>query len=120
MAKTRSAQEPRSASQPDKRKANTLASRGQQPLRKSVRGDLQSKWVIVLKAGLFLVLGCLSGGLLLSTIVTLRNMALLALTIWSFCRCYYFVFYVIEHYVDSSYRYRGLIDLVKHYWKRST
>ncbi len=84
-----------------------------------MRGDIQSKSVIVFKAGLFLVLGCLSGGLLLSSIVTLRNLILLALTIWSFCRCYYFVFYVIEHYVDSSYRYRGLIDLVKHYWTRS-
>ncbi len=83
-----------------------------------VRGDLQSKRVIILKAGLFLVLGCLSGGLLLGSIVTLQNVVLLGLTIWSFCRCYYFVFYVIEHYVDSAYRYRGLIDLMKHYWKR--
>lgn len=64
------------------------------------------------------MLGCLSGGLLLSSILSLRNLVLLVLTIWSFCRCYYFAFYVIEHYVDRSYRYRGLIDLVTHYWRR--
>lgn len=74
--------------------------------------------MIVIKGGLFLLLGCLSGGLLLSSILNLRNLILLGLTIWSFCRCYYFAFYVIEHYVDRSYRYRGLLDLIRHYWAR--
>jgi hypothetical protein len=80
-----------------------------------VKGDLQSKHAIVIKGGLFLLLGCLSGGLLLSSLLSLRNVILLGLTIWSFCRCYYFAFYVIEHYVDDSFHYRGLIDFAKRY-----
>lgn len=118
MDRTRSSQANARTEEPRQRDKDTLNSTGLSPFRKNVAGDIQSKWVIVLKAGLFLLLGCLSGGMLLSSIVTLRNLILLALTIWSFCRCYYFVFYVIEHYVDSSYRYRGLFDLVKHYWAR--
>jgi hypothetical protein len=33
---------------------------------------------------------------------------LLVISVWSFCRFYYFAFYVIEHYVDSGYRFSGL------------
>ena len=36
----------------------------------------------------------------------------LALTIWAFCRAYYFAFYVIEHYVDPGFKYAGLWDFV--------
>ena len=32
---------------------------------------------------------------------------LLALMVWAFCRAYYFAFYVIGHYVDSSYKFSG-------------
>lgn len=80
--------------------------------------DLQSKTAIVIKGGLFFLLGCLSAALLLGSVFTLRNLVLLGLTIWSFCRCYYFAFYVIEHYVDDSFRYSGLVDFAKHYWKK--
>ncbi len=38
--------------------------------------------------------------------------------IWSFCRCYYFAFYVIEHYVDSGYRFSGLGSFVKYWWRK--
>ncbi len=33
---------------------------------------------------------------------------LLGVAIWSFCRFYYFAFYVIEKYVDPGYRFAGL------------
>jgi len=33
---------------------------------------------------------------------------LLLVAVWSFCRAYYFAFYVIEHYVDPSYKFAGL------------
>ena len=33
---------------------------------------------------------------------------LLAVALWAFCRFYYFAFYVIEKYVDPSYRFAGL------------
>ena len=35
---------------------------------------------------------------------------LLAIAIWCFCRFYYFAFYVIEHYVDPSFKFAGLWD----------
>jgi hypothetical protein len=39
---------------------------------------------------------------------------LLGLAIWSFCRFYYFAFYVIHHYVDESYHFAGLWDFAKY------
>jgi len=80
--------------------------------------DLRSKPVIILKGLLFLVLGVFSGGLLLVSIFSIRNLVLLGLTIWSFCRFYYFAFYVIEHYVDGKYRFAGLLDFGKYLFKR--
>jgi hypothetical protein len=68
------------------------------------------------KALLFLALGILSAVLLLED-PTLKKVLLLGLCIWAFCRAYYFAFYVIEKYVDSQYRYSGLMSLIK-YWFR--
>ncbi|EMI43962.1 hypothetical protein [Rhodopirellula sp. SWK7] len=85
---------------------------------KSRRGDIESKPLIVVKGGLFFLLGCMSAGLLLSSILSFRNVFLLGLTIWSFCRAYYFAFYVIEHYIDGSFHYSGLIDFAKHWISR--
>jgi hypothetical protein len=39
---------------------------------------------------------------------SLQNAALLVIAIWSFARFYYFCFYVIERYVDPSFRFSGL------------
>jgi hypothetical protein len=39
---------------------------------------------------------------------------LLLLTVWAFCRFYYFAFYVIEHYVDSTYRFAGLLSFLQY------
>ena len=64
--------------------------------------------VLYLKAALFLLTGCLAGGLILLERPNLRTAALLAVTIWSFARLYYFGFYVVEHYVDPQYRFAGL------------
>jgi hypothetical protein len=33
----------------------------------------------------------------------------LGLMVWAFCRAYYFAFYAIEKYVDSGYKFSGLI-----------
>jgi hypothetical protein len=38
----------------------------------------------------------------------------LGVAIWSFCRFYYFAFYVIEKYVDSSYRFAGLTSFARY------
>lgn len=70
--------------------------------------DLTSKRLIYLKGALFLFLGLLSSGLLLLEMPSLRVGVLMAISIWSFCRFYYFIFYVIEKYVEPGNRYAGL------------
>ncbi|CAN5722168.1 hypothetical protein BH11VER1_BH11VER1_21110 [soil metagenome] len=70
--------------------------------------DLTSPALIKLKGMLFLLLGLLSGGLLLVQYPDWKTAVLLAICIWAFCRCYYFAFYVIEHYVDPGYKFAGI------------
>ena len=83
-------------------------------------GDLTNPRVIKLKGFLFLALGILSSALLLAPAFTVRNAALLAITIWSFCRFYYFAFYVIERYVDSTFRFAGLGSFFAYLLKRKS
>ena len=64
------------------------------------------------------MLGLLSAALLIFERPTLKVAALLILAVWSFCRCYYFAFYVIEHYIDPDYRFSGLLSVVR-YWLRT-
>jgi hypothetical protein len=76
--------------------------------------DLKNKAAIYLKAILFLVIGIASAALLLLQNFSLQTTLLLGLVIWSFCRAYYFAFYVIEHYVDSRFRFAGLYAFAKY------
>ena len=81
--------------------------------------DLTSPTWIKAKGFLFLSLGLLAGVLLLLDRPTLRTTALLAIGVWSFCRFYYFAFYVLERYVDPSYRFSGLLSLARYLARRS-
>ncbi len=76
--------------------------------------DLKDPRLIYVKGSLFLLSGCLAGGMLLAERLDLRTGFLLAIAIWCFARAYYFAFYVIEHYVDPSYKFAGLIDFAKY------
>lgn len=76
--------------------------------------DLTDPFWIKLKGLLFLLLGCLSAGLVLAELPSVKIAAFLALTIWSFCWFYYFAFYVIHHYVDSGYRFSGLWSFARY------
>lgn len=80
--------------------------------------DLKRKTAIYLKAILFLVIGVTSFVLLLAQNYNSQTALLLAVLIWSFCRAYYFAFYVIEHYVDSNFRFAGLFAFLKYLVKR--
>ena len=77
-------------------------------------GNLKNPKAIWFKCGLFVLLGGLASGILLARSFNLPTLVLLLIAIWSFCRAYYFAFYVIEHYVDSSYRFAGLIDFARY------
>ena len=76
--------------------------------------------IIVVKGFLFLVIGLSSLVLLASERPSLKETALIALVIWSFCRFYYFAFYVIEHYVDSDYRFTGLLSFASYIIRKET
>ena len=80
--------------------------------------NLASPAWIKLKGLLFLFLGLLSASLLLSERHTVKTVILLAVAVWSFCRFYYFAFYVIEHYVDPNFRFSGLIDFLRYTIRR--
>lgn len=80
--------------------------------------DLKNPRWIKLKGILFLFLGLLSAALLFFEHPTLKTGLLLALTVWCFCRFYYFGFYVIEHYVDPSYRFSGLWSFARYLMKK--
>ena len=74
--------------------------------------DIKNPKLMWLKAIVFLMIGIASSALLLFESPTLRVGVLLAVTIWAFCRAYYFAFYVIEHYIDPGYRFSGLISFI--------
>jgi hypothetical protein len=80
--------------------------------------DLTNPRVIKLKGALFLVMGIMASGLLLFKDPSFQNLFLLAVIIWSFCRAYYFAFYVIEHYVDPGYKFAGLWSLAGYLFKK--
>lgn len=80
--------------------------------------DLTNPRLIKLKGFLFLILGLLASALLLLPELSLKNIALLVIAVWSFCRFYYFAFYVIEHYVDPSFRFAGLWDFARYMIRR--
>ena len=75
------------------------------------------RWLYI-KAALLLCAGALASAVLLNDARSWRAAALLAIAIWAFCRAYYFAFYVIEHYVDSSFRFAGVLDFVHYIWRR--
>ncbi len=76
--------------------------------------DLSNPFWIKLKGLLFLFIGIVATILLFLDSPTLRTAVLLALAIWGFCRFYYFAFYVIEKYVDPSYKFSGLFSFARY------
>ena len=74
--------------------------------------DLSRPAWIKTKAVLFLLLGALSATLVVLEQPTMKIALLLSVSVWAFCRFYYFAFYVIEHYLDPSYRFSGLGSFV--------
>jgi hypothetical protein len=77
------------------------------------------RW-IKLKGMLFLLLGLLSSAFLFVEHPTVSAAFLMVVAVWSFCRFYYFAFYVIEHYVDPSYRFSGLLSFALYLIKKRT
>jgi len=80
--------------------------------------DIRSARLLYFKGGLFVFLGLAAAGLLLAEHPEWKTAALLALAIWAFARAYYFAFYVIEHYVDSEFKFAGLWAFARYLVRR--
>ena len=79
--------------------------------------DLNAR-VIKIKGILVLVIGLVSAALIILNQPDWKTAGLLLLAIWSFCRFYYFAFYVIEKYVDPGYKFSGLLSFLKYLLQR--
>ena len=78
-----------------------------------MREITQPFWIYV-KGALFLLLGVLAASVLLASQPEWKTAFLLAVTVWAFCRFYYFMFYVIEHYVDATYKFSGIASFIRY------
>jgi len=74
--------------------------------------DLKSAKWIVAKGFMFAGIALATAALIFIEMPSLKLAVLLALLVWASCRFYYFLFYVLEHYVDRTMRYAGLFDLL--------
>ena len=81
-------------------------------------GDLKSSRLIVLKGFLFLFAGVVAAATLLGENFSARNALLLLIAIWCFCRFYYFAFYVVEKYVDPTFKFSSLWAVGMYFLKR--
>jgi hypothetical protein len=75
-------------------------------------GDIKSKPLIVFKGILFLVIALTSSASLYILNPDWLTALLIVLLIWASARFYYFLFYVLEKYVDPTLRYAGIGDLL--------
>ena len=80
--------------------------------------DLTDPRWIHAKGWLFLLAGLMASAGILLDHPDARTAFLLMVGVVCFCRFYYYVFYVIEHYVDGSYRFAGLWAFVIYLWRR--
>ena len=76
-------------------------------------GDLKSSKLIVAKGILFALLAALCIALLFRQAPTASTLALAVILSWASARFYYFLFYVLEKYVDPQLRYAGIGSLLK-------
>jgi hypothetical protein len=81
-------------------------------------GDLTDPRLMYLKACLFLLAGTVSVAALFFDRPDLKTAFLLFVAVWSFCRLYYFMFYVIEKYVDGRYRFDGIPSFLLYLWRK--
>lgn len=80
--------------------------------------DLKSPGLIHAKGWLFLLAGLLGAAGILLDSPRLRTALLLGVTVWAFCRFYYYLFYVLERYLGKTTPYSGISDALKRLRKR--
>jgi hypothetical protein len=80
--------------------------------------DITSAKLMYFKAILFFIGGLIASLIILIDHPSLKVAALLGISVWCFARAYYFVFYVIEHYIDSNYKFAGLSSFLVYIWQK--
>ena len=80
--------------------------------------DLKSPRLMYAKAGLLLVAGMMAAAGILLEIPSWRVAVLLGIAVWAFCRAYYFMFYVIERWIDPKFRFAGICGAVAYMVKQ--
>jgi hypothetical protein len=75
--------------------------------------DLKNQNVIVIKGLLFLLVAVMASAAIFCLAPSWRTVVLLLVLIWASARFYYFLFYVLYAYVDSRYKYAGIVALLK-------
>lgn len=74
--------------------------------------DLKHSGWMYFKALCFVLIVLVSAAGLLLPEFRWRTLALICLLVWSSARLYYFCFYVIERYIDPSFRFAGIGSVV--------
>ena len=70
-------------------------------------------WLIHAKGALFVLLGILAAVLLFTQVPTIKTAVLICITVWAFCRFYYYLFYVIGRYLGRNKQFSGVLDVVQ-------
>ena len=79
--------------------------------------DLKDSKLMYLKGFLFLSTLIVSIILILLETFSYKIVLLLGLVVWSAARLYYFMFYVIEKYIDPTFKFSGIFSFIKYLMK---
>ncbi|RKZ40173.1 MAG: hypothetical protein DRQ49_09240 [Gammaproteobacteria bacterium] len=82
--------------------------------------DLKNPKLIYLKGFLFGAIVLCSSIILFSIYPSWQTAVLIALISWASARAYYFMFYVIEKYVDSNYKFSGVFSFIQYFISKRT
>ncbi|TGO02762.1 membrane protein [Candidatus Thiomargarita nelsonii] len=83
-------------------------------IRYLINRDIKNPKLIYLKVFLFLIILIISAIEIVLETKSWKIAILLLLVIWSSARIYYFMFYVIEKYLDSNYKFSGIMSFVRY------
>ncbi|MEY4394777.1 MAG: hypothetical protein RL595_2026 [Planctomycetota bacterium] len=80
--------------------------------------DIKDLRLLCLKGALFVALGLLAGAIILLKYPDWQLVWMMFISIWAFCRAYYFAFYVIEKYMDPTFKFAGLTSVLSYFWNK--
>ena len=80
--------------------------------------DIKHPGLLWAKGLLFLIGGLITGAYLIFEHPEFKVIGLMLICVWCFARFYYFVFYVIEHYIDAEFKFSGLGSFALYAWRQ--